>query len=538
VPAIDVNDLGWSLPDGRTLLTDVSFEIGERDHVALVGANGAGKTTLLRILAGELDGYRGNVAIDGAAGYMPQFVGAGGEGTTLRQLFLSLEAPSLRQAASGVERAEALLADDDPEAAGHRYARALAAWEDVGGYDLDVRWDTCCQRAVGRSLDEIGERDLATFSGGEQKKLVLESLLSSDYDVLLVDEPDNYLDVPGKEWLAERLDDSGKTILFVSHDRELLSEASHKVVTLEARGAWTHGGSFATWHEARNARQARLVDEHKRWEAERKRLREFVRTMKQRAASNDKNAGRARAAATRLRHFEEAGPPPDLARDQRVAMRLGGGRTGKQVVVAQGLELVDLTFPFDLDVDYGDRMAVLGRNGTGKSHFLRLLAGDHVQHLGAWRLGARVVAGWFSQTHEQPELVGRTLLDALAGLGILRDEAMPLLHRYELTPSAEQTWETLSGGQQARFQIVLLEVAGTTLLLLDEPTDNLDVASAEALEEALATYDGTVIAVTHDRWFLRSFDRYLVFQEDGEVVETDEPANAWRAQPAGAQPAR
>jgi ATPase subunit of ABC transporter with duplicated ATPase domains len=207
--------------------------------------------------------------------------------------------------------------------------------------------------------------------------------------------------------------------------------------------------------------------------------------------------------------------------------------------------------PFDLEVWYGERVAVLGSNGSGKSHFLRLLArggsmpdlehepvGDAaaippVAHAGRARLGARVRPGWFVQTHEHPELVGRTLLEILhrgdvtpdgrgrAGMG--REQASRVLDRYELANAAEQPFESLSGGQQARFQVLLLELSGATMLLLDEPTDNLDVQSAEALEEGLAAFDGTVLAVTHDRWFARGFDRFLVFGADGSVYESAEP---------------
>jgi ATPase subunit of ABC transporter with duplicated ATPase domains len=521
MPSIEVRDLGWALPGGRTLLTDVSFKVGERDHVALVGANGVGKTTLMRVLTGQAGGYRGTIAIDGSLGHMPQFIGSISDSQTVRDLLLSLAPPAIQAAAAGLVAAEAALDEGDPAEAGVQYAHALAAWEDAGGYDAEVEWDACCQRALGLSLADTGDRPVSTFSGGEQKRVVLELLLRSDYDMLLLDEPDNFLDVPAKDWLADQLNASDKTILYVSHDRELLAATSRKVVTLEAHGAWTHGASFATWHDAQIGRQVRLADEHKRWEAERKRLREHMRIMKQRAATNDTNAGRARAAETRLRHFEQAGPPPEQARDQRITMRLGGARTGKEVIVADALELANLTFPFDLTVFFGDRVGVLGRNGTGKSHFLRLLAGEPIDHDGGWKLGARVVPGWFSQTHEQPAFVGRTLRELLAAEGMGRDQALPALHRYELSAAADQTWDTLSGGQQARFQILLLEVGGATLLLLDEPTDNLDVASAEALEAGLESYGGTVVSVTHDRWFLRAFDRFIVFQEDGEVVEVD-----------------
>ncbi len=195
-----------------------------------------------------------------------------------------------------------------------------------------------------------------------------------------------------------------------------------------------------------------------------------------------------------------------------------------RAVTCAGLELTGLMHPFDLEVFYGERVAVLGSNGSGKSHFLRLLAGGEVAHTGVWKLGARVVPGHFAQTHAHPELEGRTLLDILWKEHARdRGAAMSVLRRYELTRQAQLPFERLSGGQQARFQILLLELAGATALLLDEPTDNLDLESAEALQEGLEAFEGTVVAVTHDRWFSRSFDRYLVFGADGRVRESAEP---------------
>jgi ATPase subunit of ABC transporter with duplicated ATPase domains len=209
-----------------------------------------------------------------------------------------------------------------------------------------------------------------------------------------------------------------------------------------------------------------------------------------------------------------------------MTMRLGGGRTGKQVLECEGLALAGLTKPFDLQVWFGERLAVIGPNGTGKSHFLRLVAGQAVAHVGRWRLGARVVPGYFCQTHDRPDLAGRRVLEILAAKDLVRGPAMQALGRYELQGCAEQPFDTLSGGQQARLQILLLEVGGSTLLVLDEPTDNLDLASAEALEEALAVFEGTVVAVTHDRWFMRTFERFVVFDASGEVSEGDDPTFA------------
>ncbi len=184
-------------------------------------------------------------------------------------------------------------------------------------------------------------------------------------------------------------------------------------------------------------------------------------------------ASRYRAAQTRLARFEAEGPPPEPPREQNVRMHLLGGRTGVQVLVCDGLELTGLMAPLDLEVFYGERIAVVGPNGSGKSHFLRQLGGEDIRHTGRRRLGARVVPGAFSQLHQRADLQGRTLVDALHDHG-LDGQAIGALRRYELGGQVDQSFETLSGGQQARLQILLLELGGATLLLLDEPTDNLD----------------------------------------------------------------
>jgi ATPase subunit of ABC transporter with duplicated ATPase domains len=374
---------------------------------------------------------------------------------------------------------------------------------------------------------------LHTLSGGEQKRLALEALLRGPDQVLLLDEPDNYLDVPGKRWLEAALAESTKTVLFVSHDRELLARTATRVVTIEAHGAWVHGGGMATYAAVRQARRDRLAELHKRWEEERERLRQLVITLRVQAKVSHAMAPKLAAMETRLAKFEAAGPPPEQVVDQKVSMRLKGGRTGLRALVCERLELSGLMQPFDLEVFYGERLAVLGSNGSGKSHFLRLLAGQDVAHTGVARLGARVVPGWFAQTHEQPELYGKTLVDVLhrgtddtgygRRRGLDRAQAIGALRRYELHQQADQVFDTLSGGQQARLQVLMLELGGATMLLLDEPTDNLDMDSAEALEEGLAAFDGTVVAVTHDRWFARGFDRFLVFGADGRVYEAPEP---------------
>jgi ATPase subunit of ABC transporter with duplicated ATPase domains len=546
---VDVAGVRFELPDGRVLLDDVSFRVGEGAKVALVGANGAGKTTLLRIVTGDLVPHAGAVTRTGGLGVMRQMVTHGNEGSSVHDLLLSVSPQRVRDAAAHVDACELALMDTDDERTQMRYAGALAEWADAGGYDIEVVWDVCTIAGLGVPYERAKYRDLATLSGGEQKRLVLEFLLRGPDEVLLLDEPDNFLDVPGKTWLEQRINESPKTILYVSHDRELMDNTATRVVTVELGAAgntvWTHPGGFSSYHEARRDRFARLEELRRRWDEEHAKLKALVLRYKIKAEYNDGLASQYKAAQTRLRKFEEAGPPQAVPREQSVKMRLKGGRTGKRAVVCEGLELTGLMKPFDLEVWYGERVAVLGSNGSGKSHFLRLLAAggsdpdvEHrpvgevpvvpVEHTGRARLGARVRPGWFVQTHEHPELVGRTLLEILHRGdahrdGMPREPAARALDRYELAHASEQRFESLSGGQQARFQILLLELSGATLLLLDEPTDNLDVESAEALEEGLEAFDGTVLAVTHDRWFARGFDRYLVYGADGSVYESDGP---------------
>jgi len=548
---IDVNAIALTLPDGRPLLDETTFRVGAGSTSALIGPNGAGKSTLLRIIRGDLAPDGGAVVIDGSLGVMDQFVGHGDAGTTVHDLLVRVAPARIRVAAEALDAAENALIEDDTERTQMRYATAIADYADAGGYEHETVWDQCTIAALGVPFERARYRDLDTLSGGEQKRLALEALLRGPDDVLLLDEPDNYLDVPGKLWLEDRLRETPKTVLLVSHDRELLARAADRIITLEPGGAgataWVHGGGFATYHRAREDRLDRLDELRRRWDEQHEKLRTLVATLKVKAAANDGFASRYRAAQTRLRWFEQAGPPEERPPAQDFDMRLRGARTGKRAVVCTRLELTGLMKPFDAEIWFGDRVAVLGSNGSGKSHFLRLLARggtdpdptlghlvaasealEPVAHTGAAALGARVVPGLFAQTHAHPEFAGRTLLEILhrgddRRAGMPRDAASSALDRYGLVRQAQQAFDQLSGGQQARFQVLLLELSGATLLLLDEPTDNLDLESAEALEQAIARFEGTVVAVTHDRWFARSFDRFLVFGQDGEVYESDAP---------------
>jgi ATPase subunit of ABC transporter with duplicated ATPase domains len=532
---IDVANLMYVLGDGRVLFDDVSFRVADGSNTALIGANGTGKTTLLRIIAGDLPPARGTISSRGGVGVMRQFIGSIRDGSTVRDLLVAVAPSAIRDARRVLDDAERALSVRGGHDAAIAHAQAIADWSEVGGYDAELVWNLCTQAALHESYEHSCARLVVQLSGGEQKRLALEALLRGRQEVLLLDEPDNYLDVPGKEWLEEALRLTRKTVLFVTHDRELLARTAERAITIEGGTTWTHGGSYIEYADARRARHDRQAELRRRWDEEHERLIAYVRTLQQQAARSADMASRYRAAQTRLARFESEGPPPDRPREQNVRMRLTGARTGVRVLSCDRLELTGVMKPFELEVFFGERIAVVGANGSGKSHFLRLLGGDDIAHSGHWRLGARVVAGSFSQLHERADLDDRLLVDLLHDYRLDRGQAIGALRRYALGGQADQSFATLSGGQQARLQILLLELGGATLLLLDEPTDNLDVDSAQALEDGLAGFEGTVIAVTHDRWFARSFDRFLVFGLDGIVRES---AGAVWGVPTTAQPAQ
>jgi ATPase subunit of ABC transporter with duplicated ATPase domains len=517
---IELADVSYALPGGWTLFEGVSFRVPDGEHAALVGANGIGKTTLLKLLAGEEQATSGSVRVDGRVGLMRQFIGSNERPTTVRDFLLAYSERPVREAAARLRAVEERLATGDTgEKAQLAYANALGAWEAAGGYEAEVIWDACAHRAFGGGYPESGRRLIETLSGGERKRLAIEVIFASPFEVLLLDEPDNTLDIEGKEWLEDTIRAERRTVLFVSHDRTVLDRAATRVVTLEGRATWTHGGPFATYHEARDARVDRLDEQHRRYDEERKRLAEMVKEMKRKASYNDGWASRARSAEHRLERFVAGEQPPEKADVQDVRMRLDGGRTGKVAFRARGLAIAGIVDAFDAEVRFGERIGVIGPNGTGKSHFLRLLAGETIAHDGEWMLGARVEPAMFAQMHERSDVGDQPILDVVLKKGLDRTKAMSALRRYELDHVARNPFSILSGGQQARFQILLMEIDSPTMLLLDEPTDNLDVASADALEEALGRYEGTVIAVTHDRWFMRLMDRFLSFDDGGTVRE-------------------
>jgi ATPase subunit of ABC transporter with duplicated ATPase domains len=243
-----------------------------------------------------------------------------------------------------------------------------------------------------------------------------------------------------------------------------------------------------------------------------------MKTFKERARYSSDWAKKADAAETRWRRFADPGPPPAPVTDQQIKVRMRGGDSARLALVLNDLGIDDLVLPFSDEVHFGERVGIVGPNGGGKTHLMRALAGEESPHDGEVRVGNRVSIGSFTQLNQRSDLTGRRVLDAATERVPGVERAMSALARYGLADAAQRSYDILSGGQKARLEILCLELDGHNLLLLDEPTDNLDIDSSEALEAALEGFEGTVVAVSHDRAFLRRMDRFLMVLHDGTVL--------------------
>ena len=515
--SISVSELAYSPPGAEQLFFDVSFGVAPGEHAAIVGPNGVGKSTILKILTGQYEADDGEFSIGGTFLQMTQDVGMSKPDDALRDMLIEVAPTALRDAGKKLFAAEqAMMSGEDD---GMAYAEALGDWGDLGGYELETQWAAAAQRSVKTPVTDFATRLVGQLSGGERKRLVLDLLLNSGADVLFLDEPDNYLDIPTRGWLEEQIRACKSTILMVSHDRTLLERVATKIIAVEGSGAWVHGGSYATWPEARQKRQELLGDDLKRWNDEERRLFHHMKIMKQRAAQNFKNATKANGAETRWEKFVKAGPPPPPAPDQQIYVRFTGADSARRVIKFEQVAVDELFQPFSDEIHFGERVGLIGPNGTGKTHLLNALNGKADGLIGNITFGPRTSVGMFNQVNDRPEFQGRQCVDIVRDKLIDEQKSMGALARYGLRNNAKQEFQTLSGGQKARLEILGLELAGHNVLLLDEPTDNLDIESSEALEMALEGFEGTVLAVSHDRTFLTRFSRFIMITDDGEVYE-------------------
>jgi ATP-binding cassette subfamily F protein 3 len=526
VPVLAARGLTKSF-GGRAVLRGLDLDVAEGSRIGVLGPNGGGKSTLLRILAGLEHADAGGVTWRRGLvhAFLPQLV-PGDEHDPVATVLGAR--PELAALEAELERAEARLADPalaaDLDAMGRALAhqeRLLRRWADAGGDSAEGE-----ARHHLRSLG-IGEADqrrpTRELSGGQRKLVALAACLARRPGVLLLDEPEAHLDMRRREQLEAMIRDFDGAVVMVSHDRYLLDECVEAIAELDRGQVRMWPGAYSAYTVARRLELERRQERYVAQQKEIARLEEAVRRFKHWAhiRVNERAAKQARVKQMQIDRMDKIERP--VFERRKMGLELRGGRRGGQRVIA--LEGVDASFgdqpvllDVELEVHRGERVGVVGPNGAGKSVLLRLLAGDLEASAGTvWR-GPSIDVGYLSQAADELPR-GATVIEAVrAGRSMSEETAVRRLLRFLFDyEQARRPVASLSGGERTRLALLLLMEDGANCLVLDEPTNHLDIDSIEVLEDALERYDGTVVAVSHDRYFLDRIADRIVVVRDGEV---------------------
>lgn len=529
---------------GPVLLDDVTLDVEPGRKVGVIGANGVGKSTLLNLLAGLGEPVKGDVvrARGARVAHQAQELACPPGATVLdemRRVFGDAHARAARLAA--LEEAMATAGDDDRRRLLTEYEALAHRHEAEGAWDTDRRIE-----AVLSSLGlppEAWTRPMEVFSGGERNVIGLARVLLSEPDVMLLDEPSNHLDMDGVEWFIDLVRRTPAAVVMVSHNRHLLDATVDEIWEV-ARGkvtVWT--GNYGDYQ--RQKAEALALQE-RQWKAQQRLIRriEFAaRRLKDMANAYDDpgQAKRAKAMMARIDRMEKVERP--VTEQRTFHAGFAGDRAGRIALVVKGFSFShgdrELFRGADLEVEYGERVCLVGPNGSGKTTLFKAILEQ-----GGWdhptlRLGKSVVVGEYRQLHEEALDRGMTLRDwAQEATGLLRSETEALLHRFLFTrEDLDREIRTLSGGEKSRLQLARLAQRKVNLLLLDEPTNHLDLQACEQLEEMLEEYEGTLVVISHDRYFLDRLVDRVVEVADRRLVSHRCTFAAWWAQRAaeGAQ---
>ncbi len=515
---IQAKDLEKSFEVGKTLLKGLTFQIEQGERVGLLGRNGAGKTTLFKILTGELDYDAGQLVfapgrrlglISQIPVYPPEYTVEDvlrSAFARLRKLGEELDALTCRMEAG--ETDSALL---------RRYDALYARFEGFGGYDTDVAVNKI---ANGLSISAAQRRQLfASLSGGEKTRVNLGRLILEDTDILLLDEPTNHLDLRATEWLEEYLQGFHGTVLAISHDRYFLDRTVRRILEIENGTLSFYSGNYSFYAVEKERRYQEQLRRYEKEQAEIDRLSETARKMHEhntellhkRAFSIEKRIARMRTASKPVKgrklgvQFQAAEFTGDEALSLRGIAKSYGDRT--------------LFSDVSLKIQGGERIALIGDNGAGKSTLLKLIMGEEPPDGGRIRIAPQTRMAYLPQivTFEHPDW---NLVDSL--LAVKRNLSAPSarnrLALYDFRgEDVFKPVSVLSGGEQSRLRLCMLMDSEINLLILDEPTNHLDIASREWIEDAVEAYDGALLFVSHDRYFLQRFATRVWELSDGRI---------------------
>ncbi|SEK45746.1 ribosomal protection-like ABC-F family protein [Paenibacillus sp. OK003] len=511
------------------VLDGITFEIMEGDKVALIGRNGSGKTTLMRLMARLNQPDEGQLMIkkDTRIGYVAQ-VPEGMDDYTVLDV-LSLGFRELMACQSQMKDMEQQMSDpdcaSDPnqlERLLKRYAALQDQFEREGGYEMDARIDQVAE-GLDIAKEHYGWR-FGSLSGGEQTRIVLASQLIVRPDLLLLDEPTNHLDLERVEWLEGFLREYTGTIILISHDRYFLDRVASRTLELEDGEAETSAGGYTEYMKLKEQRLLQQFEEFKEQQKVIKKMKETIRQLEEwgRVGGNEKFFRRAASMRKAIERMEQVKRPILERRNADFDVR-PTDRTGKRVAVIEQVEKAYGERPILRGVsgllEYGDKIALIGRNGSGKTTLFKLLLGEEQPSAGNLEWGARVDVGYLAQQEEPSNPKLNVLEYFRLEAGVEEGEARGILARY-LFYGADvfRSVGQLSGGEWTRLRLALLVQRKPNVLLLDEPTNHLDIASREALEESLVDFEGTVLAISHDRYFVNRLASRVWELENGRMT--------------------
>ncbi len=518
---ISVSNLVKEFEVGHKILDGLTFQVDTGERVGLLGPNGCGKTTLLRILTGVMDYDEGDVVIApgkrmGLISQIPVYPA----GYTVEDVLATAFEP-LRE----MEREMAALAEQmgegtDPTLLA-RYDKLTAAFEAAGGYETDTKTNKVCN---GLTIPQsMREQLFDKLSGGEKTRVNLARLILEDTDILLLDEPTNHLDLRATEWLEEYLDKFKGTVLTVSHDRYFLDKVVNRIVEIQSGKAEFYSGNYSFYVVEKERRYEEKLRQYEKEQAKIEQLEKAAEQMRIWAYSGmDKTFKRVKSMEKRIERMRTTDRP---TKERKMEVRFGEREfRGDEVLTIKGLtkSFGDRTLfsNLGLEVAGGERIALLGDNGSGKTTLLKILLGEEEPDAGKVRMGPTVKVGYLPQhvhfDHPERNLVDTLIYEQDCTAQTARNRLAAFKFRGE---DVFKPVSALSGGEQSRLRLCMLMDEKINLLILDEPTNHLDIQSREWIEEAVEEYEGNLLFVSHDRYFIDRFASRIWMLEDGHITD-------------------
>ena len=518
---ISVSNLVKEFEVGHKILDGLTFQVDTGERVGLLGPNGCGKTTLLRILTGVMDYDEGDVVIApgkrmGLISQIPVYPA----GYTVEDVLATAFAPLRKMEEEMAALTEQMGEGSDP-ALLSRYDRLTAAYEAAGGYETDTRTNKVCN---GLSIPQsMREQLFDKLSGGEKTRVNLARLILEDTDILLLDEPTNHLDLRATEWLEEYLEKFKGTVLTVSHDRYFLDQVVDRIVEIQEGRAEFYEGNYSFYAVEKERRYEEKLRQYEKEQAKIEQLEKAAAQMRIWAYSGmDKTFKRVKSMEKRIERMRVTDRPK---KERKMEVRFGEREfRGDEVLTIKGLtkSFGDRTLfaNLGLEVEGGERIGLLGDNGSGKTTLLKLILGEEEPDSGKIRMGPTVKTGYLPQhvhfDHPERNLVDTLIYDQDCTAQTARNRLAAFKFRGE---DVFKPVSALSGGEQSRLRLCMLMDEKINLLILDEPTNHLDIQSREWIEEAVEEYEGNLLFVSHDRYFIERFASRIWMLENGQITD-------------------